>query len=123
VTPDEPRLWCALGDLCMDDAHYQQAWERSGHRNARWARGLGGAAKWPAHTFSSLFMLMLLVVTSCPLAPIVRTPPPSRSQRSLARSALRNSRYAQAAQHWEAALALNPLHGEGWFRCAGRGSV
>ena len=35
VTPDEPRLWCALGDLCLDDAHYLQAWERSGHRNAR----------------------------------------------------------------------------------------
>ncbi|KAL4448097.1 hypothetical protein ABPG75_005316 [Micractinium tetrahymenae] len=72
VSPDEPRLWCALGDLCLDDAHYLQAWERSGHRNAR-------------------------------------------SQRSLARNALRNSRYAQAAQHWETALALNPLHGEGWF--------
>ncbi|PSC75849.1 tetratricopeptide repeat 27-like protein [Micractinium conductrix] len=72
VTPDEPRLWCALGDLTLDDAHYLHAWERSGHRNAR-------------------------------------------SQRSLARNALRNNRYVKAAQHWEAALALNPLHGEGWF--------
>ena len=39
-----------------------------------------------------------------------------RSQRSLARNALRNERYAKAAGHWEAALALNPLHPEGWFR-------
>ncbi|EFN57654.1 hypothetical protein CHLNCDRAFT_142791 [Chlorella variabilis] len=72
VTPDEPRLWCALGDLLVEDAHYLQAWERSGHRNAR-------------------------------------------SQRSLARSALRAGSYAKAAAHWELALALNPLHGEGWF--------
>lgn len=51
-------------------------------------------------------------------------PPPlphclRRSQRSLARNALRNSNYAKAAQHWETALALNPLHGEGWFRWGG----
>lgn len=24
VTPDEPRLWCALGDLTLDDACYMQ---------------------------------------------------------------------------------------------------
>ena len=42
-----------------------------------------------------------------------------RAQRSLARNALRNSNYVKAAGHWEAALALNPLHGEGWFRWAG----
>ncbi|KAG7675146.1 hypothetical protein Ndes2526B_g08005 [Nannochloris sp. 'desiccata'] len=72
VTPDEPRLWCALGDLSLNDAHYMEAWERSGKRNARAAR-------------------------------------------SLARNAVRTERYAKAAQHWEEALALNPLHPEGWF--------
>jgi tetratricopeptide (TPR) repeat protein len=72
VTPDEPRLWCALGDLSLDDAHYMEAWERSGKRNARAAR-------------------------------------------SLARNAVRNERYEKAASHWEQALALNPLHPEGWF--------
>jgi tetratricopeptide (TPR) repeat protein len=72
VTPDEPRLWCALGDLSLDDAHYMEAWERSGKRNARAAR-------------------------------------------SLARNAVRTERYEKAAKHWEEALALNPLHPEGWF--------
>jgi len=72
VTPDEPRLWCALGDLSLDDAHYMEAWERSGKRNARAAR-------------------------------------------SLARNAVRTERYEKAAQHWKEALALNPLHPEGWF--------
>lgn len=77
VAPDDPRLWCALGDLRLDDAAYLQAWERSGRRNAR-------------------------------------------SQRSLARNALRREDYKAAAAHWEAALALNPLHSEGWFRCGWR---
>jgi len=72
VTPDEPRLWCALGDLSLEDAHYMEAWERSGKRNARAAR-------------------------------------------SLARNAVRTERYEKAAQHWKEALALNPLHPEGWF--------
>lgn len=48
VTPGEPRLWCALGDLCLDDAHYLQAWECSGHRNARCVAG--GQGTLPAPT-------------------------------------------------------------------------
>lgn len=41
--------------------------------------------------------------------------PNRRAQRSLARNAIRNNNWAAAAQHWEAALALNPLNPEGWF--------
>ena len=29
VTPDEPRLWCALGDLNLDDDAYRKAWDCS----------------------------------------------------------------------------------------------
>jgi tetratricopeptide (TPR) repeat protein len=122
VTPDEPRLWCALGDLTLDDAHYRQAWECSGHRNARCVGVCGGRgpgrrqqAGWQAGC--SGVPRVLLAAAACP-SPASPCPlPPCSSQRSLARNALRNSRYAAAAQHWEAALALNPLHGEGWFRC------
>jgi predicted TPR repeat methyltransferase len=32
-----------------------------------------------------------------------------------AHSAMRKKDYGGAAQHWEAALALNPLHPDGWF--------
>lgn len=39
--PKEPRLWCALGDLHMEDAHYETAWEVSGQRNTRAQRSLG----------------------------------------------------------------------------------
>ncbi|KAG2428213.1 hypothetical protein HXX76_011893 [Chlamydomonas incerta] len=72
VTPDDPKLWCALGDMHLDDRYYEEAWARSGRRN-------------------------------------------TRSQRSLARNAMRRKDYAKAAGHWEAALALNPLHPEAWF--------
>ena len=29
ATPDEPRLWCALGDLNLDDDAYRKAWDCS----------------------------------------------------------------------------------------------
>ena len=72
MTPDDPKLWNALGDLHMEDGHYLEAWTRSGGRNAR-------------------------------------------SKRSLGRSALRRRDYAAAAEHLEAAVALNPLNTESWF--------
>lgn len=39
----------------------------------------------------------------------------ARAQRSLARSANRRSDFEAAAEHWELALQLNPLHADGWF--------
>ncbi|KAG2495053.1 hypothetical protein HYH03_006983 [Edaphochlamys debaryana] len=71
-SPDDPRLWCALGDLYLNDRFYEEAWRRSGQR----------------HT---------------------------RSQRSLARSAMRRKDYPKASRHWDLALALNPLQPEAWF--------
>ncbi|PTB67601.1 hypothetical protein BBK36DRAFT_1115865 [Trichoderma citrinoviride] len=39
--PNAPRLWCILGDLENDPAHYERAWEISKHRYARAQRSLG----------------------------------------------------------------------------------
>ena len=39
----------------------------------------------------------------------------ARAQRSLARSASARKDWAQAAAAWDLALALNPIHGDGWF--------
>ncbi|GIL61603.1 hypothetical protein Vafri_16033 [Volvox africanus] len=41
VTPDDPRLWCALGDMHLDDRFYEEAWRRSGGRHTRSQRSLG----------------------------------------------------------------------------------
>ncbi|RFU76818.1 tpr repeat-containing [Trichoderma arundinaceum] len=39
--PDAARLWCILGDLENNPAHYERAWEISKHRYARAQRSLG----------------------------------------------------------------------------------
>ena len=45
VTPDDPRLWCALGDLTLKDEHYETAWQRSGRRSTRAQRSLARSAQ------------------------------------------------------------------------------
>ena len=45
MTPDDPRLWCALGDLTLSDAHYETAWERSRQRSTRAQRSLARSAQ------------------------------------------------------------------------------
>ncbi|KAL2020628.1 hypothetical protein VTK56DRAFT_8118 [Thermocarpiscus australiensis] len=39
--PNAPRLWCILGDIENDPAHYERAWEISKHRFARAQKSLG----------------------------------------------------------------------------------
>lgn len=39
--PDSPKLWCLLGDLKGDAAHYETAWRLSGGRYSRAQRSLG----------------------------------------------------------------------------------
>lgn len=41
LPPDAPRLYCILGDLENDPAHYQRAWTASNNRYARAQRSLG----------------------------------------------------------------------------------
>ena len=45
MTPDDPRLWCALGDLTLKDVHYETAWERSRQRSTRAQRSLARSAQ------------------------------------------------------------------------------
>eukprot|EP00803_Ostreobium_quekettii_P004674 evm.model.scf_312.5 EVM.evm.TU.scf_312.5 scf_312:55151-60706(+) len=42
--PNNPRLWCALGDLKHDDECYRMAWDRSGQHYARAQRSLARSA-------------------------------------------------------------------------------
>lgn len=70
--PEDPRLWCSLGDVTLNDDNYIKALEVSGNHFAR-------------------------------------------AERSLARSAYNRGAYKKSQSHWEAALALNSLHPDGWF--------
>lgn len=45
LTPDDARLWCALGDLTLKEEHYETAWQRSGQRSTRAQRSLARAAQ------------------------------------------------------------------------------
>ncbi|KAJ7539425.1 hypothetical protein O6H91_11G092300 [Diphasiastrum complanatum] len=72
VQPEDPRLWCSLGDVTLDESCYVRAWEVSNHRFGR-------------------------------------------AQRSLARATYNRGDYTLSMEQWAAALALNPLHPDGWF--------
>jgi hypothetical protein len=40
VDPDDAKLWCVLGDIQQQEAHYQKAWEVSGQRSSRAQRSI-----------------------------------------------------------------------------------
>ncbi|OVA09405.1 Tetratricopeptide repeat-containing domain [Macleaya cordata] len=42
--PNDPRLWCSLGDVTNNDAHYEKALEVSNNRSARAKRSLARSA-------------------------------------------------------------------------------
>jgi tetratricopeptide (TPR) repeat protein len=44
ASPDEPKLWCVLGDIQQQDDHYRRAWEVSRQRSSRAQRSLAKAA-------------------------------------------------------------------------------
>ena len=44
VTPNDPRLWCSLGDATNNDDHYKKALEVSNNKSARALRSLARSA-------------------------------------------------------------------------------
>lgn len=49
VTPDDASLLCALGDITLDDKHYQKAWDVSKGRSTRAQRSLARSAQRQQH--------------------------------------------------------------------------
>lgn len=49
VTPDDASLLCALGDITLDDKHYQKAWDMSKGRSTRAQRSLARSAQRQQH--------------------------------------------------------------------------
>lgn len=40
ANPDDAKLWCVLGDIQQQEAHYEKAWEVSSHRSSRAQRSI-----------------------------------------------------------------------------------
>ncbi|TVU39421.1 hypothetical protein EJB05_12840, partial [Eragrostis curvula] len=90
VTPNDPRLWCSLGDVTNNDDHYKKALEVSKNKSAR-------AMEPRIDNF------------------IMDTPNLDDRKRSLARSAYNRNDFYTSKTLWESALALNSLFPDGWF--------
>ncbi|WIA10643.1 hypothetical protein OEZ85_010823 [Tetradesmus obliquus] len=44
ANPDDAKLWCVLGDIQQQEAHYEKAWEVSSHRSSRAQRSIARSA-------------------------------------------------------------------------------
>ncbi|GAB4823953.1 hypothetical protein N2152v2_010999 [Parachlorella kessleri] len=109
ATPDQPRLWCTLGDLTLEDKHYQEAWERSGHRSARAQRSLARNAMrrgdWPG---TSRHWELALALN--PLNP--------EGWFALGFAYIKQKDYPKALQACSRCVQLDPDNGEAWNNLA-----
>ncbi|KAK9803992.1 hypothetical protein WJX72_011120 [[Myrmecia] bisecta] len=109
VTPDDSRLWCALGDLTLDDAAYETAWERSGHHSTRAQRSLARSAhRRKEYAKSAKHWEKALAIN--PLFP--------DGWFALGYCALKTGDYARAVQAYTRCAQEEPDNGEAWNNIA-----
>ncbi|KAK4053889.1 hypothetical protein OIO90_003726 [Microbotryomycetes sp. JL221] len=64
----EAKLWCTLGDLEKNAAHYEKAWDLSGHTSSRAQRSLG-AVHWANQDYEAVRTSLRLALRINPLFP------------------------------------------------------
>ena len=84
VTPDDASLLCALGDITLDDKHYQTAWDVSNGHSTRAQRSLARSAQRQQHWVEVRRFTMLLLMTTHghPLFPSSENQAPSGGLRT-----------------------------------------
>eukprot|EP00898_Chlorokybus_atmophyticus_P000161 jgi/Chlat1/1145/Chrsp112S01622 len=109
VSPDEPRLWCALGTLTRDDSHFVTAWEKSNKRYAR-AQRLLALSAYNRSEYATAIEHWEISLRINPLYPDVWF--------SLGYAALKVQDYDRAVQAYTRVAQLEPDNGEAWNNIA-----
>ncbi|CAM6085732.1 unnamed protein product [Calypogeia fissa] len=109
VRPDEPRLWCSLGDVTLDEDCYHKAWEVSGHRFTRAQRSLARAA-YNKGNYSQAVKHWDLALSLNPLHP--------DGWFALGSAALKTRDVDKALLAFTRQVQLDPENGESWNNIA-----
>ncbi|BFI27698.1 tetratricopeptide repeat protein 27 [Marchantia polymorpha subsp. ruderalis] len=109
VQPEEPRLWCSLGDVIMDDECYNKAWEFSGHHFARAQRSLARTA-YHKHNYMKSIEHWDLALSLNPLHP--------DGWFALGSAATKAKDLDKAIHAFTRQVQLDPENGESWNNIA-----
>ncbi|KAH7286932.1 hypothetical protein KP509_32G028400 [Ceratopteris richardii] len=107
--PDDPRLWCAMGDVTFNEDCYEKAWEVSKHRFGRAQRSLGRSAYNKAE-YSKSMQHWQAALTLNPLH--------SDGWFALGSAALKARDLDKAVDAFTRAVQLDPENGEAWNNIA-----
>ncbi|KAM0791201.1 hypothetical protein ACM66B_005683 [Microbotryomycetes sp. NB124-2] len=105
----EAKLWCTLGDLEKNPAHYEKAWEISGHTSSRSQRSLG-AAHWADKNYEAARTSLRLALRINPLFP--------RTWFLLGCAEMRLEDWAGAQEAFGRCVALEDDDAESWSNLA-----
>ncbi|KAJ1719091.1 hypothetical protein LPJ53_006077 [Coemansia erecta] len=108
-TPDRPKLWCVLGDLKSEPAHWRHAWAVSGERYARAMRSLG------AHHYAKQEYPLS---AECYRRALALNPLFEKSWYILGCTSLQTQDWASAATAFQRVVSLDHERGDAWNNLA-----
>ncbi|OWM66522.1 hypothetical protein CDL15_Pgr013739 [Punica granatum] len=109
VTPNDPRLWCSLGDVTNDDACYKKALEVSNNKSARAMRSLARSA-YNRGEYEESMILWESAMALNSLYP--------DGWFALGAAALKARNIEKAVDGFTRAVQLDPENGEAWNNIA-----
>ncbi|KAL5198357.1 hypothetical protein ABZP36_001869 [Zizania latifolia] len=109
VTPNDPRLWCSLGDVTNNDDHYKKALEVSNNKSARAMRSLARSA-YNRNDFHASKMLWESALALNSLFP--------DGWFAYGTVAWKDKDIQKAVDAFSRAVQIDPENGEGWNNIA-----